>query len=100
MGGREGARLGAPGSSSAWSRRREHAELRCLKTAPPLGPAPRRSPLREHCCFACSEIAIYGYSFLPSQIACHAGALAKARRLPRAEIIMAAEAKKEIELEI
>jgi serine/threonine-protein kinase len=54
--------------------------------APLLGPAPRRSALREHCCFACSQIAIYGYSFFPSQIACRAEALAKAGRLPRAEI--------------
>jgi len=33
----------------------QNAELRRTKTAAVLGPAPRRSALREHCCFTCSQ---------------------------------------------
>src|SRR5439155_20066938 len=70
VGGRQGACLAATGSWAASSRRRAHAELRCLKTAPLLGLAPRRSALREN------------------------------RRLARAEMIVAADATKEIQFEI
>src|SRR4029077_6266501 len=38
----------ATGSWTACSRRIDRAELRCLKTVPLLGPAPRRSALREN----------------------------------------------------
>ena len=48
VGGREGACLAATGSWTACSRRIAHAELRRLKTAPGLGPAPRRSALRKN----------------------------------------------------
>ena len=48
VGGREGACLAATGSWTACSRRIAHAELRRLKTVPGLGPAPRRSALREN----------------------------------------------------
>ena len=48
VGGREGACLAATGSWTACSHRITHAELRRLKTAPLLGPAPRRSTLREN----------------------------------------------------
>src|SRR5205823_14435745 len=60
----------ATGSWTACSRRIAHAELRRVKTAPGLGPAPRRSALRKN------------------------------RRLPCAEVIMAADATKEIQFEI
>ncbi len=48
VGGRQGACLAATGSWAACSRRIADAELRRLKTAPLLGPAPRRSALREN----------------------------------------------------
>ena len=48
VGGRQGACLAATGSWTACSRRIAHAELRRLKTAPVLGPAPRRSALRKN----------------------------------------------------
>src|SRR5207244_12058178 len=48
MGGRQGACLAATGSWTACSRRSIDAELRRLKTVPGLGPAPRRSALREN----------------------------------------------------
>ena len=48
LGGRQGACFAATGSWAACSQRIAHAELRRLKTAPPLGPAPRRSALREN----------------------------------------------------
>jgi TolB-like protein/Tfp pilus assembly protein PilF len=48
VGGREGASLAATGSWAACSQRIAHAELRCLKTAPLLGPTPRRSALRKN----------------------------------------------------
>src|SRR6476469_1848398 len=70
MGGRQRARLAATGSWTACSHRIDHAELRCLETVPVLGPAPRRSALREN------------------------------RRLAGAEMIMAADATKEIQFEI
>ena len=55
VGGREGACLAATGSWTACSRRIAHAELRRLKTAPVLGPAPRRSALRENRRFVSAE---------------------------------------------
>ncbi len=48
VGGRQGACLAATGSWTACSRRIIDAELRRLKTAPGLGPAPRRSALRKN----------------------------------------------------
>src|SRR6476660_1068926 len=48
MGGRQRARFAATGSWTACSRRITHAELRRLKTVLGLGPAPRRSALREN----------------------------------------------------
>ena len=47
VGGGEGACPAATGSWTACSRRIAHAELRCLKSVPGLGPAPRRSALRR-----------------------------------------------------
>jgi hypothetical protein len=44
-----------PGNGTACSRRIAHAELRCLKTVPGLGPAPRRSALRKNRCLARAE---------------------------------------------
>src|SRR4029453_15810286 len=70
VGGRQGACLAATGSWAACSPSIGHAELRRLKTVPSLGPASRRSALRKN------------------------------RRLVSAEMIMAADATKEIQFEI
>jgi hypothetical protein len=46
-----GANLQSGGNSRNWtacSHRIGHAELRCLETVPALGPAPRRTALREN----------------------------------------------------
>src|SRR5262249_2748216 len=48
LGGRQGASLAATGSRAACPRRTANAELRRLKTAPGLVPAPRRSALRKN----------------------------------------------------
>ena len=55
LGGREGACLAATGSRTACSRRIAHAELRCLKTVPLLGSAPRRSAVRKNRRLASAE---------------------------------------------
>ena len=53
--GEQGPRLAATGSWAARSPGIAHAELRCLKTVPGLGPAPRRSALRANRRLACPE---------------------------------------------
>src|SRR5207244_4731448 len=55
VGGGDGACLTATGSWAACSRRITNAELRCLKAASLLGPAPRRSALRANRRVACAE---------------------------------------------
>src|SRR6266550_11286 len=55
VGGRQGACLAATGSWAACSRRSADAELRRLKTAPGLGPAPRRPALRKNRRFVSAE---------------------------------------------
>src|SRR5207244_6505925 len=55
VGGREGASLAATGSWAACSRCITNAELRRLKAAPFLGPAPWRSALRANRRVACAE---------------------------------------------
>src|SRR5213595_3188290 len=55
VGGRQGVCLTAAGSWAACSRRITNVELRRLKAAPLLGPAPRRSALRKNRRVACAE---------------------------------------------
>src|SRR5439155_4225329 len=55
VGGRQGACIAATGNGTACSRRIAPAELRRPKTAALLGPAPRRSALRENRRLPCAE---------------------------------------------